>query len=77
MWEKFKKWCASDSATSRCTRTIFQAIIGVIINFAPDLIAGATIIPYELKPFVQAFVMAILAPIQKSIGDKESVEGVG
>lgn len=74
MFEKFKNWCVSDSAVSRCTRTIFQAIIGVIVNFAPDMITGTTVIPYEYKPFVQALVMAILAPIQKSFGESRSDE---
>ena len=69
MWTKIKNWCASDSASARCTRTIFQALVGVIINFAPDIITGSTVIPYEYKPIVQALVMAILAPIQKSLGE--------
>lgn len=58
----------------RLLRTIIQAIIGVIINFLPDLIAGTTVIPYEYKPIVQALVMAVLSPTMAALGGAEDAE---
>lgn len=55
----------------RLLRTIIQAVIGVLINFLPDLIAGTTVIPLELKPIVQALVMAILSPIMAAMGGQD------
>lgn len=68
LWEAFKKWCGSDTATARCTRTIAQGVIAAIITYLPDLISGATIIPVEYKALTVAIVMAILSPIQSSLG---------
>lgn len=78
IWESFKKWCASDSASARCTRTIAQGIVGAVIAYLPDLVAGATVIPAEYKALVVAVAMAVLSPIQSSIGgvpeeDEETV----
>lgn len=68
MLEKFKKWCADDSALGKLTRTIVQGIIGAIIAYLPDLLAGSEVIPAELKPLVLGCAMAILSPIQHEIG---------
>lgn len=77
IWESFKKWCASDSASARCTRTIAQGVVGAVIAYLPDLVAGATVIPAEYKALVVAVAMAVLSPIQSSIGgtptDEETV----
>ena len=62
-----RKWLASDTATGRLTRTIFQGIIGVLIANL-DLIVGFAAIPVELRPVVVALVMAILAPTMKALG---------
>lgn len=67
--DSFKKWCASDTASARCTRTIAQGIIGAIIAYLPDLVSGSTVIPVEYKALVVALAMAILSPIQSGLGD--------
>lgn len=74
MLEKFKNWCASDSASARLTRTIFQGIIGVLIANADYIVGGFAIDP-ATKAVIVALVMAILSPIQATIGGVEKVEG--
>lgn len=71
MMEKFKKWCSSNTASAKCTRTIAQGIVGAFVAYAPDLIAGCTVIPMEYKPLVVACVMAILSPIQAQLGERD------
>lgn len=67
-WNAFKKWCGSDTTTARCTRTIAQGIVGALIAYLPDLVAGATVIPTEYKALVVALVMAVLSPVQAELG---------
>lgn len=64
----FKDWCASDTASAKCTRTIVQGIISTIITFLPDLIAGSEVIPNDMKPIVVPMIMCVLSPIQALIG---------
>lgn len=71
---KIREWCASNTAAAKCTRTIFQGIVGVLITFAPDLVAGAEVVPNEYKPMIVAAVMAILSPIQASLGGTDGGE---
>ena len=66
-----KQLFTSNDWEYRLLRTIIQAVIGVLINFLPDLIAGTTVIPLELKPIVQALVMAILSPIMAAMGGQD------
>ena len=73
MLNRVKAWCGSDTKTARCTRTIAQGIVGVLITFAPDLVTGSAVIPNEYKPAVVALLMACLSPIQASLG--EGAEG--
>lgn len=68
---KFKKWCSSNTASAKCTRTIVQGIVSVIITFLPDVIAGATVVPNEYKPILCAVIMAILSPIQHQLGGED------
>lgn len=72
MYDKFKQWCRSDTAAAKCTRTIFQGVVGAFVAYAPDLVAGAEVIPSEWKPLVLALVMAFLAPVQAQIGGGEA-----
>lgn len=65
-----KKWLASDTATGRLTRTIFQGVIGVLIANI-DLILGYVAIPVEMRPVVVALVMAVLSPIMKALGGEQ------
>lgn len=73
MFEKFKKWCSSNTSGAKCTRTIAQGIVGAFVAYAPDLIAGCTVIPVEYKALVVACVMAILSPIQAQLGECDDV----
>lgn len=68
MLKKFKEWCGSNTALCKCTRTIFQGVIGVIIANI-DLILGMFYIDPVMKPFIVALVMAVLSPIQAAFGD--------
>lgn len=77
MLDKFVEWCRSDTALAKCTRTVFQGVIGAVVAYAPDLIAGAEVIPAEWKPLVLALVMAFLAPVQAQIGGVDHVEDEG
>lgn len=73
MLNRFKAWCGSNTAAAKCTRTIFQGVVGALVAYAPDLVAGCEVIPMEFKALVLALVMACLSPIQASLG--EGAEG--
>ena len=73
MLEKFRQWCGSNTASAKCTRTIFQGVIGVIIANI-DLLLGYAAIPTEFRPMVAAGVMAILSPIQAMLGKEKEVD---
>ena len=66
--DKFKTWCGSNTASAKCTRTIFQGLIGVIVANA-DLLLGYYVLDPSTRAILVAAVMAILSPIQASIGD--------
>lgn len=72
MFERFKTWCGSDTASARTTRTIFQGVIGVIIANI-DMLLGTAFDP-EIKVFLVALTMAVLSPIQAAIGQTTKVE---
>ena len=65
-----RKWLASNTASGRLTRTIFQGVIGVIIANI-DLLVGYASIPLEMRPIIVALVMAILSPIMAALGGDE------
>ena len=68
--EVVKKWLRSNSASARLTRTIFQAVIGVLIANIDFLIGNFNFSP-EMKSFIVALCMAILSPIMATLGGKE------
>ena len=70
--EAIKKWLRSNSTSSRLTRTIFQAVVGVLIANIDFLISYFSFSP-EMKAFIVALVMAILSPIMSELGGKEVV----
>lgn len=72
--KKIQEWCASNTAAAKCTRTIAQGIVGVLITLAPDLISGAEVIPNAYKPMVVAAVMAVLSPIQAQLGCEDDAQ---
>lgn len=67
--ERFVDWCAKDTAAARFERSVAQGIIGVGTGI---FTATATNDPI-LGTVVAPVVMAILAPIQKAIGNKGEV----
>ena len=70
--EAIRKWLRSNSTSSRRTRTIFQAVVGVLIANIDFLIAQLNFSP-ETKAFIVALCMAILSPIMSELGGKEVV----
>ena len=68
--EAIKKWLRSNSTSSRLTRTIFQAVVGVLIANIDFLISYFSFSP-EMKAFIVALVMAILSPVMSELGGKE------
>lgn len=66
--EKFKKWCAADTASGRFSRTVAQGVVSALITYLPDMLAGCEVIPAEYKPLVIALLMAVLAPAQHALG---------
>lgn len=73
MINKFKAWCGSNTALAKCTRTIFQGVIGVLIAYSADIVAGFGLAPTECA-IITALAMAVLSPIQAAIGTKEVEE---
>ena len=65
--DKFIEWCADDSPAARLERTIAQGVIGVAVGVLTG-VAGA---PEWVSTLVIPVTMAILAPIQASIGSKD------
>lgn len=70
LWTKFRAWCGSNTAVGRCTRTIFQGIVGVLIANV-DFIIGTQFDP-QTKAIITALTMAVLSPIQKALGTPAS-----
>ena len=69
--DTFIAWCKSNTAAAKCTRTIVQGVIGVIVMYVPDLVAGCELVPSEYKAMGVAITMAILSPIQALIGGED------
>lgn len=70
--EAIKKWLRSNSASSRLTRTVFQAVVGVLIANIDFLIGRFSFSP-EMKSFIVALCMAILSPVMAYLGGKEDI----
>ena len=66
-----KNFLASNEWTMRLARTIFQAIIGVIIAYVDVIVAQMSFIPDEMRPVIVALVMAVLSPIMAMLGGDE------
>lgn len=71
MLQRIKSWCGSNTASAKCTRTIFQGVIGVIIANA-DVLLGYYVLDQTTRAIVVALVMAVLSPIQAAIGSGEA-----
>lgn len=70
MLDKIKAWSASDTPTAKCTRTIAQGIIGVLVAYAADIIASFSLDTLTCA-VITALVMAVLAPIQAQLAGKD------
>lgn len=71
------EWCGSNTALAKCTRTIFQGIVGVLIAYAADVVAGFGF-DATTCTIITALVMAVLSPIQAALGNTgASDEAVG
>lgn len=69
-------WCGSDTALAKCTRTIFQGIIGVLIAYAADVVAGFGF-DATTCTIITALVMAVLSPIQAALGGSGTEDAEG
>lgn len=64
--DAFIEWCARDTASARFQRSIVQGIIGVAVGgLTTGEWTGAVLV---------GLVMAVIAPVQKAIGNKGEVE---
>lgn len=63
----FVEWCADNSPAAKLERTIAQGVIGVGVG----ILAGVAGAPEWVQIGVVPVVMAILAPIQATIGGGE------
>ena len=61
------KFLTSNSTAMRLSRTIIQALLGVLVANA-DMIAGAYILDPAQRAFAVALVMAVLSPVMAEIG---------
>ena len=68
MLNRIIDWCGSNTPTAKCTRTIFQGVLAVLITYAADIVAGLGLDPTTCA-VMTALVMAVLSPIQAAIGD--------
>ena len=63
----------ANTAGMRLARTLFQAVIGVIITNI-DLLMGYVVIDPALRPVVTGIVMAVLSVIMKELGGSEEAD---
>ena len=68
-----KKFFESNETMYRLTRTIVQAIIGVLVANI-DTIIGTFAISEVWKPIIVALVMAVLSPIMAELGKRGNNE---
>lgn len=68
--QRFFDWCAEDSAAARFERSVAQGLIGVASGI---LAAYATQDPI-IGTVVAPTVMAVLAPLQKILGNRGKVD---
>lgn len=70
MTDGFVAWCAEDTAGARLQRTVVQGVIGVAASAVAYYLTGDGVQGIVLAPLV----MAVLAPVQKAIGNKGEAE---
>lgn len=66
----FVAWCAKDTPGARLQRTIVQGVIGVASSAVAYYITGEGAAAIVVAPAI----MAVLAPVQKAIGNKGEVD---
>lgn len=65
--EKFISWCHDDSATARFERTVFQAVLSVIITALPQFLQ-LYVLPEFVNLIIVPSIMAFLSIVQAEIG---------
>lgn len=68
--DNIRAWCGSNTAFAKCTRTIAQGVVGVLIAYAADVIAGFGF-DASTCAIITALVMAVLSPIQAALGTQD------
>ena len=69
--DKIQKWLSANTTSARLSRTIFQAVIGVLIANV-DFLVSYFQFSAEMKAFIVAIVMAVLSPIMAELGGRMS-----
>lgn len=64
------KFLSVNTPAMKLARTIFQAVIGVVVAYI-DTIIGFFAIPDEVRPIIVGLVMAVLSPIMAVLGGEE------
>ena len=67
------RFLTSNKTVYRLSRTIVQAVIGVLVANM-DVIIGNFSIDPEMKPIVVGVIMAVLSPIMSELGKHTEVE---
>lgn len=65
--EKFINWCHDESATARFERTVFQAVLSVIVTALPQYLQLYQL-PEIVNMIIVPSVMAFLSIVQAEIG---------
>ena len=68
--DEFIEWCAKDTASARLQRSVAQGLVGVACAAVAYYLTGNGVVSVIVTPSV----MALLAPIQKAIGNKGEVD---
>lgn len=69
MYKALVQWCSSNSALARCTRTIAQGVVGVLVANV-DYFIGAQF-DAQTKAVLVALTMAVLSPVQAMLKEGE------
>jgi multisubunit Na+/H+ antiporter MnhG subunit len=71
--DKFLNWCSSNTAWAKCTRTIAQGIVSVLVVYCADIFASFNL-DASVCAILTALFMAILSPLQHYLGKADDEE---
>lgn len=74
LMQSIKAWSTSNTPAAKCTRTIAQGVIGVLVAYAADIVASFSLDTLQCA-VITALVMAVLAPIQAQLAGGKSEDG--